>query len=74
MWVWEPKACGEGMEGWQLATNNVWNCEDRKCQGKSDFMIEVRDNKVWTFGGDRERFSPWPQDNDVWVCELPDGF
>jgi hypothetical protein len=70
MWVWDPRASGEGMEGWELVTDNVWNCRDRGVQGKSDFMIEVRDNKIWTFGGDRERFSPWPQDNDVWVADL----
>lgn len=70
LWTWEPKACGEGMEGWQLHSNNVWNCESVG-QGKSDFMIEVRDNKIWTFGGDRERISPWPQDNDVWVADAP---
>ena len=58
------------MEGWQLHSNNVWNCESVG-QGKSDFMIEVRDNKIWTFGGDRERISPWPQDNDVWVADAP---
>ena len=35
-------------------------------------MLQVRDNKIWTFGGDREVISPWPQDNDVWIAELPD--
>jgi hypothetical protein len=74
-WAWDPKACGESMDGWHLLTNNVWGCEDNPARdGKSDFMIEVRDNKVWTFGGDREVMSPWPQDNDVWVGELPAGF
>jgi hypothetical protein len=34
----------------------------------------VRDNKVWTLGGDRESLSPWPQDNDVWIAELPEEF
>ena len=71
MWVWDPKASGEDASAWELLTNNVWACEDRGSQGKSDFMIEVRDGKLWTFGGDRERFSPWPQDNDVWVADLP---
>ena len=54
-------------------TNNVWGCEDNPGRdGKSDFMIEVRDNKVWTFGGDRETFNPFDPfnylqvDNDVW--------
>ena len=72
LWMWEPKACGEGMEGWQLVTNNVWGCEDNPGRdGKSDFMLEVRDDKIWTFGGDREVMSPWPQDNDVWVADFP---
>jgi len=69
LWTWEPKACDEGMEGWQLADEDVWNMASTG-QGKSDFMLEVHDNKLWTFGGDRERFSPWPQDNDVWAAEL----
>ena len=73
MWAWEPKNCGESMDGWKLVTKNVWGCEDNPGRdGKSDFRIEVRDGKVWTFGGDRERFLPWPMDNDVWVAELPD--
>ena len=72
MWVWDPKQSGEGMEGWRLLTNNVWGCEDHPGRdGKSDFMLEVHDGKIWTFGGDREVMSPWPQDNDVWVAELP---
>ncbi len=31
----------------------------------------IRDDKIWTFGGDRERISPWPQDNDVWAADWP---
>jgi len=59
------------MDGWQLVTQNVWGCEDNPGRdGKSDFMLEVRDGKIWTFGGDREGMSPWPQDNDVWVGEI----
>lgn len=38
---------------------------------KSDFRIEVSDNQIWTFVGDREIASPWPQDNDVWVANWP---
>ena len=71
MWVWDPK---NDADNWALVTNNVWGCEDDGSIGKSDFRIEVRDNKVWTFGGDRESLSPWPQDNDVWVAELPEEF
>jgi hypothetical protein len=71
-WIWDPKACGESMDGWKLVTQNVWGCEDNPGRdGKSDFMLEVRDGKIWTFGGDREVMSPWPQDNDVWVAEFP---
>lgn len=69
MWVWDSK---DGIEGWALVTNNVWGCEDVPGRdGKSDFMLKVHDGKLWTFGGDREVLSPWPQDNDVWVTELP---
>ena len=70
-WLWEPKACGESMEGWRLVSDNVWNSKDNNTDGKSDFMLEVRDGKIWTFGGDREVLSPWPQDNDVWVADWP---
>ncbi len=38
--------------------------------GKDDFMIAVRDDKIWTFGGDEELAAPYPQDNDVWTMEL----
>jgi hypothetical protein len=31
----------------------------------------IRDDKIWTIGGDREVLSPWPQDNDVWIAEIP---
>lgn len=72
VWAWAPKACGEGMEGWRLVSNNAWGCEDHPGRdGKSDFMLEFRDGKLWTFGGDREVLSPWPQDNDVWVADWP---
>ena len=58
-------------DSWALVSNNVWGCEDNPGRdGKSDFMFEVHDGKLWTFGGDREVISPWPQDNDVWVAEL----
>ena len=68
MWIWDPL---DGIEGWQLVSNNVWRCEDEpKRTGKSDFLLEVQDNKLWTLGGDREVLSPWPQDNDVWVADL----
>jgi hypothetical protein len=73
LWIWDPKNCGEGMEGWQLVTDNVWGCADNPGrEGKSDFMLKVRDNKIWTFGGDREVMSPWPQDNDIWVADFPE--
>ncbi len=69
LWIWDPK---DGIDGWKLVTDEVWVCPDNPdSRGKSDFMIEVRDGKIWTFGGDREVASPWPQDNDVWVAELP---
>lgn len=69
LWAWDPR---QGMNAWERLSNNVWGCEDHPGRdGKSDFMIEIRDNKIWTFGGDREVMSPWPQDNDVWVAELP---
>jgi N-acetylneuraminic acid mutarotase len=70
MWVWDPK---DGIDSWQLASNNVWGCEDDpKKIGKSDFLLEIRDDMIWTMGGDREVASPWPQDNDVWVANLSD--
>lgn len=69
MWIWDPQ---DGIDGWKLVTNNVWGCEDNPHRtGKSDFMLEIRDGKLWTLGGDRETMSPWPQDNDVWVAEMP---
>jgi len=68
MWIWDPR---DGIDGWQLVTNNVWGCEDDPARtGKSDFLLKVRDDKIWTFGGDREVISPWPQDNDVWTADL----
>ena len=68
MWVWDPN---DGIDEWTLVTNNVWGCEeDPKRTGKSDFLLEIHDGKLWTFGGDREVLSPWPQDNDVWVADL----
>lgn len=70
MWIWNPK---DGMDGWKLVSNNVWGCEENpKRIGKSDFMLEIHDNKLWTFGGDQEVLSPWPQNNDVWVADLTD--
>jgi len=69
-WVWEPKACGEAMSGWQLVTDNVWNTQDLGTDGKSDFMFEVRNDTLFTFGGDREVMAPWPQDNDVWMAKV----
>ena len=71
LWAWDPK---EGIDGWRLVTDNVWGCaDDPRRDGKSDFMLEIRDGRIWTFGGDREVISPWPQDNDVWVAELSTG-
>jgi len=72
LWMWDPKASGESMDGWQLVNNQVWGCPatNESC-GKSDFLMVIRDNKIWTLGGDREVASPWPQDNDVWSAEIP---
>ncbi len=54
-----------------MVDDNVWNALRRPDgSGKSDFMLEVVDGKLWTLGGDREVLSPWPQDNDVWVADL----
>jgi len=64
MWVWDPQ---DDADNWTRVTNNVWGCEDDGSIGKSDFMFESHAGKLWTLGGDREAFSPWPQDNDVWV-------
>jgi hypothetical protein len=73
LWMWDPKASGESMAGWQLVNNQVWNCPDNNDScGKSDFLMVVRDGKLWTLGGDREVASPWPQDNDVWYVEIPE--
>jgi hypothetical protein len=72
LWMWDPKASGESMDGWQLINNSVWDCPDTNDScGKSDFLLVIRDGKLWTIGGDREVASPWPQDNDVWVADLP---
>ena len=69
LWIWDPK---KGMDGWALVSNNVWGCEDHpERDGKSDFMLEIHNGKLWTLGGDREVISPWPQDNDVWTADLP---
>ena len=65
LWIWDPN---NDADNWTLVTDRVWNGI-----GKSDFMLEVRDGKIWTFGGDREAFAPWPQDNDVWTAHLPEG-
>jgi hypothetical protein len=70
LWSWDPK---DGMDGWKLVSNNVWGCEDNPGRdGKSDFRLEARDDKIWTFGGDREVMFPWPMDNDVWVADWPE--
>ncbi len=65
MWIWDPK---DGIDSWKRVSSTVWGCPDTpdSC-GKSDFLLAIRDGKVWTIGGDREVASPWPQDNDVWV-------
>ena len=68
MWIWDPH---DGMDGWRHVSDNVWGCEDNpKNPGKSDFMLEVHDDKLWTFGAERALKSPWAQDNDVWVADL----
>lgn len=72
LWVWDPQASGEAMAGWQLVSNTAWGCPDDNAScGKSDFLMVIRDGRLWTFGGDREVAAPWPQDNDVWVADLP---
>ena len=69
MWIWDPK---NGITDWQLISNDVWNAESNpRGSGKSDFLLEIHDSKLWTMGGDREVISPYPQDNDVWVADLP---
>ena len=69
LWVWNPK---NGIDDWKLISNNVWSAEtNTRASGKSDFLLEIHDNKIWTLGGDREVISPYPQDNDVWVANLP---
>ncbi len=72
LWVWDPVASGEGMEGWELVSDDAWGgANNLDLEGKSDFLLEVRDGQLWTFGGDREVLSPWPQDHDVWTAQLP---
>ncbi len=72
VWAWDPVASGESMDGWHLVTDAAWNAGGPGgLDGKSDFHLEVRDGQLWTFGGDREVLSPWPQDRDVWVADLP---
>jgi hypothetical protein len=69
LWSWDP---ARGMAGWERLSDNVWGAAEQPARsGKSDFMFEVFDGKLWTLGGDREVLSPWPQDNDVWVADLP---
>ena len=69
LWMWDPK---DGIEGWKLVSNQAWGCPDNQDScGKSDFLLVVRDNKIWTIGGDREVKAPWPQDNDVWTVDIP---
>ena len=69
LWMWDPR---DGIEGWKLVNNQVWGCPDTQDScGKSDFLLVVRDGKLWTIGGDREVKAPWPQDNDVWAAEIP---
>ena len=68
MWLWNPD---DGIGGWRRISNTVWGCAaDAVSCGKSDFLLAIRDGKVWTFGGDEEVAAPYPQDNDVWVAEL----
>jgi hypothetical protein len=72
VWAWDPVASGGSMAGWRLVDDTAWGAGTPGGQeGKSDFLLEVRDGKLWTFGGDREVLSPWPQDRDVWVADLP---
>ena len=72
MWLWNPD---DGIGGWRRISNTVWGCAaDAASCGKSDFLLAIRDGKVWTFGGDEEVAAPYPQDNDVWVAELADSY
>ncbi len=57
------------MGGWQRVTDNVWGCAEHPGRdGKGDFMLEARDGKLWTFGGDRATLWPGPMDNDAWTA------
>lgn len=69
MWSWKPSL---GIDRWELLSNDVWRSDaDGEAEGRSDFMFEVRGERLWTLGGDREVMAPWPQNNDVWHADLP---
>ncbi len=71
LWMWDPK---DGIRNWKRVSNTVWDCADnQESCGKSDFLLAIRDGKIWTIGGDREVASPYPQDNDVWVGTMAGG-
>jgi hypothetical protein len=73
VWAWDPVASADSMAGWRQVGDDAWNAgRPGGLAGKSDFLLEVRDGRLWTFGGDREVLSPWPQDNDVWVADVRD--
>ncbi len=73
VWAWDPVASADSMDGWNLVSESAWGAgTPGGLPGKSDFLLEVREGALWTFGGDREVLSPWPQDNDVWRADLND--
>ncbi len=74
MWRWDPRASGDDPSQWEQVAEAAWlTPAGVGGKGKSDFMLEVHDDRLWTFGGDREVLAPWPQDNDVWSATLPRG-
>ena len=71
VWAWDPKASGDDAEAWTKDANPAWAAGTTGgLPGKSDFHLEAREGRLWTFGGDRETLSAWPQDNDVWTADL----
>lgn len=64
-WLWDP---ADPVGRWRRLSTRAWGCEPGAAScGKSDFLLVIRDGKIWTYGGDEEVSAPWPQDNEVWV-------
>lgn len=65
VWAWNP---ADDVGQWRRISNTAWGCapEAVSC-GKSDFLLVIRDDKLWTYAGDEEVKAPWPQDSEVWV-------